>query len=179
MMLQNGESNFYVKIKKMKIINLPTNELLKKAELALDQVTSNNIIQLCQDYLRQLDVYRDELYQFRNTPELNLNQQSSTKRELIEQSRKAVRSALEFTVRERNNTRSLLDSFTLISGYQATATFNKLRYKGFDNWEMQSSGVRLRNTNNDEFMTIQQAAETAGKLRRQAYVEHKITFYDQ
>ena len=163
----------------MKIINLPTNDGLKKAELALDQATNDNIIELCQDYLRQLDAYRDELYQFRNKPELNLNQQSSLGRELIEQSRKAVRSALEFTVRERNKIQSLLESFTLISGYQATATFNNLKYKGFDNWEMQSSGVRLKDTNSDEFMTIEQAVEIAGKLRREAYIEHKITFYVQ
>ena len=90
-----------------------------------------------------------------------------------------MRTALEFTVREHNKTQSLLNSFTSISGYQATATFNKLKYKGFDSWEMQSSGVRLKGTNNDEFMTIQQAVEIAGALRREAYIKHKITFYDQ
>ena len=163
----------------MEIVNLLINENLIKSEHALEQATCDNIIELCQDYLQQLNAYRDELYQLRNIPELNLNQQSSINRELIEQSRKAVRAALEFTVREHNKTQSLLDSFTSISGYQATATFNKLKYKGFDNWEMQSSGVRLKDTNNDEFMTIQQAVETAGKLRRGAYVEHKITFYNQ
>jgi hypothetical protein len=72
----------------MKIINLPTNERLKKAELALDEANSDNIIQLCQDYLQQLNAYRNELYQLRNAPELNLNQQSTLERELIEQSRK-------------------------------------------------------------------------------------------
>ena len=162
----------------MKIINLPTNERLKKAELALNEANSDNIIQLCQDYLQQLNAYRNELYQLRNAPELNLNQQSTLERELIEQSRKAVRSAIEFTVRERNKIQSLLDSFTSINGYRATATFNNIKYKGFDNWEMQSSGVRLKDTNNAEFMTIQQAVETAGKLRREAYIEHKITFYN-
>ena len=81
-------------------------------------------------------------------------------------------------MRERNKIQSLLDSFTSINGYRATATFNIIKYKGFDNWEMQSSGVRLKDTNNAQFMTIQQAVETAGKLRREAYIEHKITFYN-
>lgn len=163
----------------MKIINLPINADLKKVQFALSQATYDDIIELCQDYLQKLNAYRDELYQVRNKPELNLNQQSTLERDLIEQSRKAVRSAIEFTVRERNKTQSLLDSFTVISAYQATETFNKLKYKGLDNWELQSSGVRLKDTNNDEFMTIQQAVETAGKLRREAYIEHNITFYDQ
>src|SRR4028118_75466 len=104
----------------MEIKNLLINENLIKSELALDQATCDNIIELCQDYLQQLNAYRDELYQLRNAPELNLNKQSSIKHELIEQSRKAVRSALEFTVREHNKTQSLLDSLTSISGYQAT-----------------------------------------------------------
>jgi hypothetical protein len=162
----------------MTIINLPTNEHLKKAELALSQANSDNIIELCRNYLLQLNTYRDELCQLQNMPEINLNQRSSIKRELIEQSRKAIRSTLEFMVSERNKTQSLLDSLTSISGYQAAATFNQLKYKGFDNWEMQSSGIRLKDTNDDEFMTIQQAVETAGNLRREAYLEHKVTFYN-
>jgi hypothetical protein len=163
----------------MEIISLLINKDLKKSELALSEANSNNIIELCQNYLIQLDAYRDQIYQLRYIPELNLNQQSSSGRELIQQSKQAVRSALEIMVRERNTTQSLLDSFTSINGYQATATFNQLKYKGFDNWEMQSSGVRLKDTDIDQFMTIPQAVETAGKIRREAYVKDKITFYNQ
>ncbi|MCU1288564.1 MAG: hypothetical protein JWN60_793 [Acidobacteria bacterium] len=160
----------------MKIINLLINENLLKAEFALDQATADNIIELSRNYLLLLNTYRDELYQLRNMPEINFSQQSTLGRELIEQSRKAVRAALEFTVCERNKTQTLLNSFTSISGYQATETFNQLKYKGFDNWETQSSGVRLKGMINDEFMTIPQAVETAGKLRRDSYIELKSNF---
>lgn len=163
----------------MKIKNLLINEELLKAELELGQANSDNIIELCRSYLLLLNTYRDELYQLRNLPEINFNQQSTLGRELIEQSRKAVRGALEITVRELNATQSLLDSFTSISGYQAADTFNKLKYKGFDNWEMQSSGVRSKGINNSEFMTVPEAVETAGKLRREAYIESKLTFFAQ
>jgi hypothetical protein len=159
--------------------NLLINEKLLKAELALEQASSDNIIELCRNYLQLLGSYRDELYELRNLPEINFKQQSTLGRELIEQSRKALRAALEITVRERNRTQSLLDSFTTITGYQASETFNRLKYKGFNTWEVRSGGIRSKNTDNDEFLTISEAVETAGELRRQAYVEQQITFYEK
>jgi hypothetical protein len=161
------------------MINLLINETLLKAEIDLAQADSDNIVELCRNYLQLLGSYRDELYELRNLPEINLNGQSVLGRELIEQSRKAVRAALEITVRERNRTQLLLDSFTTITAYQAAETFNRLKYKGFDNWEMQSTGVRSKNINDVEFLTISEAVETAGRLRRQAYIERQITFYEK
>jgi hypothetical protein len=160
----------------MKISDLLTNEALLKAESALSRADSENIIELCRDYLRLLDEYRDELYRLRGTPEIDLHHSSSSGGKSVEQSRKAVRAALENTVSERNRVESLLESFTSISGYKAAETFNQLKYKGFDNWVIQSGGVKPKDGTGNELMTIQEAVETAGKLRREAYVEHKTVF---
>ncbi|MGC2238899.1 MAG: hypothetical protein WA584_22275 [Pyrinomonadaceae bacterium] len=159
----------------MTIINFLINESLIDAELALGKATSDNIVELCRNYLKLLTEYRDQLYDLRGMPEINIKQ-SSLGRELIEQARKAVRAAVEITVRERNETESLLESFTTINGHEAAETFNQLKYKGSDGWEMRAGGVRFKNGVDDKPMPVQEAVDLAGQLRRDAYVANKITF---
>ena len=150
---------------------------MTRAELALSKATSDNIDELCRNYLKLLTEYRDRLYELRGIPEINLKQASSTHgRELVEQTRKAVRAAVEITVRERNATESLLESFTSISGYEAAQTFNQLNYKGFSAWELRAKGIRLKDGAGDEAIPVEEAVNLAGKLRREAYVADKITF---
>jgi hypothetical protein len=158
------------------ISNLLLNENLLNAELAVRRATRDNIVELCRKYLQILTEYRDQLQSLRGMPEINLQQPSTLARELIDQSRKAIRAAIEITVCERNQTEALLKSFTSISGYEAVETFNKLKYKGFDNWELRTGGIRLKNGVEDKPITVQEAVDIAGKLRRDAYVAHKITF---
>lgn len=161
----------------MLITNLMANENLLQAEQALKKATCDNIIELCEKYLLLLTEYRDELYKFRGTPEINLQQSSSFAREMIEQTRKAIRSAVETTAQERNKTEALLRSFTTISGYDAVKTFNQLEYKGFSEWELRANQVRLKTDVNNEHFTIQEAVETASLLRRKAYIEYKTTVW--
>jgi hypothetical protein len=161
----------------MLIVNLLVNENLIKAEFALSQANSENIIELCEAYLKVLSEYRDELYKLRGVPEIDLQQPTALARELSEQVRKAIRSALEITTRERNQTESLLESFTSISGYQAIDTFNRLKYKSFDDWELGANSIRPQSNNNGTKMTIQEAVDTAGLLRREAYIAEQTVFY--
>lgn len=156
---------------------LLVNENLIKAEYKLKQANSDNIIELCRNYISLLIEYRDELYKLRGSPEISLQQKLPLARELTEQVRKAVRTALEITTRERNQAESLLESFTAISGYEAVKTFNQLEYKGFAEWELRANQVRLKNDTNNERLTVQEAVETASRLRRAAYVVYKTTFF--
>ena len=128
----------------MLITELLVNEDLLRAEYNLNQADSSNIIELCRNYLLLLTEYRNELYKLRGTEEINLQQASPLARELTEQVRKAIRTAVEITTRERNQTESLLESFTSISGYEAVNTFNQLEYKGFADWELRANEVRLK-----------------------------------
>ena len=120
----------------MKIINLLINEDVLKAEIALEHATSDDLIDACRVYLRSLSQYRDQLHELGDIPATNLVTQSKLGRELIEQSRKAVRAAVEATVNEHNRAESLLESITLINPWDAAETFNRLRYKNSDKWEM-------------------------------------------
>jgi hypothetical protein len=151
------------------------NENLRNAELALEQANSENIVRLCQEYLLLLSNYRDKLYKLRGTPEICLHQTSRVARELVEQTRKAIRTSLEVTTKERNEVESLLKSFTTISGYEATETLNRLEYNGFSNWELRAGGVRLKNDVGDKRLSVQEAVETASRLRREAYIANKTT----
>jgi hypothetical protein len=161
----------------MLIVNLLVNEKLINAEFALNQATSANIVELCRKYLALLTEYRDELFKLRSAPELTQPPLTPLARELTEQVRNAIRSAVEITTRERNKTESMLESFTAISGYEAIETFNQLKYKGFDTWELRAGGARLKDSVGDQPITIQEAVETAGLLRREAYVTDKTTFF--
>jgi hypothetical protein len=160
----------------MLIVQLLVNENLLDAEIALSRAESTNLVAHCRKYLQLLTEYRDELYKLRSSPEISLQKQTSPlARELTEQVRKAIRSALEITTRERNQTEHLLESLTAISGYEAADTFNHLKYKGFVNWEMRASGVQAKG-DNDALMPVHEAVERAGILRCEQYVTHKTVF---
>lgn len=158
----------------MKIINLLINEDVLKAEIALERAGSDDIVTLGRAYLASLREYREQLHGLGGIPDINLAEQSKLGRELVEQSRRAIRAAIEITTNERNRVESLLDSFTLINGWDAAATFNRLKYKDSTSWEMNGSEVRI--PGNGERLSIQDAVETAGDLRRRAYVTESITF---
>ena len=161
----------------MLMIKLLVNENLLEAELALNQANTENIIELCGDYLQVLSDYRNELYKLQGLPEIDLQQPSALARELSSQVRKAIRSALEITTCERNQTESLLASFTSISGYQAIDTFNRLKYKGFDDWQLGANSICPQRKDNGIKMTIQEAVDTASLLRRKAYITNQTVFY--
>jgi hypothetical protein len=143
---------------------------LRAAGLALDGATSGNIVELCKQYLAVLAEYRSELYRLPDTLDLRPGPTSSSSREDIEGVRKAVRSAIERTTQERRRTEALLFSFTAISGYGAVMTLNRHKYEGGDDWQLNSGGVSLRDGSGGKRMTIQEAVETAGLLRREEHV---------
>jgi len=146
-------------------------EKLLKARLALDGAASESIVELCKQYLALLAEYRAELYKLPDTLDLNRHSKSSSSRAEVDDTRKEVRAAIERTTQERNRAGALLLSFTAVSGYEATATLNRLKYKGHDNWELRAGGVRWGDNNNSR-MTVQEAVEAASLLRRE---EHSAT----
>lgn len=162
----------------MLLLELLKNDLLLDAETSLRQANVDNVIGCCENYLVLLEKYRAELYKFQGSAEINLRHTSPLNRELIEQSRKLIRSAIESTVSGATQTESLLKSLTYISGYEAVKTFNQLEYRGSAEWELRANEVRLINDDNDERLTVQEAVEVAGLLRRTAYVAYKTTFYE-
>ena len=82
----------------MKIINLLINEDVLKAEIALERAGSDDIVTLGRAYLASLREYREQLHGLGGIPDINLAEQSKLGRELVEQSRRAIRAAIEITV---------------------------------------------------------------------------------
>lgn len=159
----------------MEIVNLLINEDVLRAEVALEQANSDNIIELGWSYLGLLNEYRDQLYKLGGLPDIDLAERSKLGRELVEQSRKAVRAAIEVSTSERNRVESLIEMFTLINAWDAAATFNRLKHKDATTWELQGSQVRIAG-NGAESMNVEEAVRTAGLLRRQAYIADRTTF---
>lgn len=144
-------------------------EKLRRARLALDGAASDNIIELCKQYLTLLALYRAELYKLPDTLELDPRSRSSSTREDVSGARKAVRAAIEHTTQERNQTETLLLSFTAVSGYEAAETLNTGKYKGQDTWELRGGRVGCGDSP-DKRMSVQEAVETASLLRREAHI---------
>ena len=145
-------------------------ERMHHARHALDHATSDNIIELCKQYLALLDEYRTELYKLPDT--LGVNQWSRPfSWGDVDDVRKAIRTAIENLTRERNGTEALLLSFTSVSGYEAVETFNRQKYKGHDDWELRAGGVaRFSGDIAGERMAVQEAVDTASLLRREEHV---------
>ena len=162
----------------MLIIEMLFNENLIRAEADLNRADKDNIIALCREYLQILSEYRNDLYKLRDSRKINLQQSSLLTRELVEQVKKAIRASIEITTLKRNQTELLLESFTSITGYDAVKTFNHLKYQGAGDWELGANSVRSQSAPaGSEAMTMEESVQTAGLLRREAYINDKITFF--
>ncbi len=142
---------------------------LQASKQAVNRATSESIVEQCKQYLALLAEYRTQLYELQRTPGVN-EQLASTSLPEVVPDRKTVREAIETTTRERNRTQLLLLSFTTVSGYEAVEIFNQRKYEGHDDWELRASGVKFRGGDNNDLMTIQEAVDLAGLLRRQDYL---------
>jgi hypothetical protein len=143
---------------------------LRRAVHAFDEATTDNIVELCKQYLALLAEYRAELYKLPSA--LGVNQWSgSFLWEDISNVRKSIRAAIEKTTRERNRTEALLLSFVSVSGYGAVETFNRQKYKGHDDWELRAGGVaRFSRDIAGERMTVLEAVDIASLLRREEHI---------
>ncbi len=158
------------------MLNLESEEKLYDAKHALDTATTENVIELCKEYLAALAQYRSELYELAGTPRINLQTKSSPESRDVDSARKAVRVAIEDTTQERNRIEALLLSFTVVSGYGAVETLNRRKHKNSDQWEVKAGGVRANDSVADSKMTIQEAVDTASVLRRKEYLDRNANF---
>lgn len=145
-------------------------EKLDHARLALRKATSENIIDLCKRYLAVLAQYRSELYKLRGTTGIDRRLAPSSSGEDAGTLRQPVRAAIENTTQERNRTEMLLLSFTTVSAYEAVDIFNRRRYEGRDDWVLRASGLKSAGKSVDEVMTIPEAVNIAGLLRREEHI---------
>lgn len=142
---------------------------LQASKHAVNTATSDSIVSQCEAYLALLAEYRNQLYELRLTPGLN-QPSASPSRSAEVPDRKTIREAIERTTRERNKTELLLLSFTTVSGYEAVEIFNRRNYGGHDDWELRASGVKFRGGDNSDLMTVQEAVDLAGLLRREDHL---------
>lgn len=159
----------------MKIIRSLINEDLLNAASEFENATSENIVDQCRAYLRVLTKYREELHDLGGIPEIRFAAESKLGRDLVEQARRAIRATIESVVNERNRIESLLRSFTLINAHDAAETFNRLKFKNVTGWE--ANGRDVHSELDGERMSVEDAVEKAGSLRRTAYVASNMTFY--
>jgi hypothetical protein len=144
-------------------------EKLLNTRRALNEASSENIIELCKQHLALLAEYRSHLYKLQ--PRYSSNQRSVHVPSAEDvNDRKVVRAAIENTTQERNRTEMLLLSLTTVSGYEAAKIFNRLKYLGHDDWELRASGVKFSDGTSRDLLTIQEAVDIAGLLRRDEYV---------
>lgn len=144
-------------------------EKLNHAKDALKRATREDIIELCKQYLAVLAEYRTKLYELQWTSRTHQPFASASTENLV-LTRRTIRAAIENTTKERHGTEMLLFSFTTISGYEAVEIFNRQKYEGREDWELRASGVKSTGISGGDVMTIQEAVDLAGLLRREEYV---------
>lgn len=142
---------------------------LTAARGALKRATRENIIERCRQYLAMLAEYRSKLYELQWTSRTRQPRASSLPEDIV-LTRKTIRAAIENTTKERHATELLLLSLMTISGYEAVEIFNRQKYEGREDWELRSSGVKSIGISGGDLMTIQEAVDLAGLLRRDEYV---------
>lgn len=145
-------------------------EKLDRARCTLKGATRENIIDLCRQYLAVLAEYRNQLYEMKGASHVHRPPTSSLPSENVANTKARIRAAIENTTRERNRTELLLLSFTTVSGYEAVQVFNRRKYDGHHDWELRAGGLRSAGSSADDVMTVQEAVDIAGLLRREEYV---------
>jgi hypothetical protein len=150
-------------------------ERRQRARHALDGATSDNVVEVCQQYLALLAEYRAELYKLPRARGLHQEARDLMREEIVK-FRKDVRTAIENVTRERNEAEALLLSFTSVSGYEAVETLNRQRYHGHDDWELRAGGVvRYSGGRAGERMSVLEAVDLASLLRREEHVARSPT----
>lgn len=142
---------------------------LQASKQAVNSATSESIVKQCKEYLALLAEYRSQLYELQGTFGVNRQSASPSVTEEVPE-RKTIREAIERTTQERNRTELLLLSFTTVSGYEAVEILNRRNYGGHDDWELRASGVKFRGGDNNDLMTVQEAADLASLLRREDHL---------
>lgn len=145
-------------------------EKLQNARLTLKAATRDNIVELCKRYLALLAEYRSQLYDLKGAFEVHQPPASSLSPEHTVNTKASIRAAIESTTQERNRTEMLLLSFTTVSGYEAVQVFNRRQYEGHDDWVLRASGLRSAGSPGADVMTIQEAVDIAGMLRREEHI---------
>jgi hypothetical protein len=142
---------------------------LQASKKAVNSATSESIVKQCKEYLALLADYRSQLYELQGTPGVNQQSASPSVTEEVPD-RQTIREAIESTTQERNRTELLLLSFTTVSGYEAVEILNRRNYGGHDDWELRASGVKFRGGDDNDLMTVQEAADLASLLRREDHL---------
>ena len=145
-------------------------EKLHHARRDLKAATRENIVELCKRYLALLAEYRSQLYDLKGAFDVDQPPASALSPEHTVNTKTSIRAAIENTTEERNRTEMLLLSFTTVSGYEAVQVFNRRQYEGHDDWVLKASGLRSAGSPGGDVMTIQEAVDIAGMLRREEYI---------
>lgn len=155
----------------MRIVKSLENEHLLQAEADMRGGTSDNVVAHAGEYLTLLDAYIRRLSELKRIPRVSIAEQSPFARELVEQVRGVVSSAIEHATSERNRIESLIDSFTRVGGWNAVETFNLLRYRNACDWDL--IGTQVRTVSHGASMSVTDAVLEAKRLRREAYFDYQ------
>jgi hypothetical protein len=143
-------------------------EKVCSAGQAFEAAGSDNIVNLGEQYLACLEGYLSKLYEHPAAPGHAPPQPvSPSSYEAVASVREALRSEVDRMTAERDRVSVLVHSFKEMSVGDAVETLNAQRYKGRDTWRIRGGVVT---DGGRERMSVEQAVDAAGFLRREAYV---------
>lgn len=153
----------------MSIVRTLVNKQLIQAEADMRAGTPDDVVAHAESYFMLLEEHLVRLRDLKGIPRNGDAMQSPFARELVEQIRGAIRSAIEQATTERNRIESLISSFTMVSGWSAVETFNLLGFRGACDWEL--IGTHVRSISQGADMSVNEAVLDAKRLRHESYFD--------
>ena len=152
------------------MLNRVLEEDLHSAKRAFRKAKSETIVEICEKYLTVLSAFRCELHKFRGKIEINLQQSDASLFGDVHQKRREIHAAIMYTIQELNQTTALLKWLTSPSAYESAETFNRLNYKGRENWEFRGGAIGFRNCSVADQIPVREAVDAAIRLRCEEFV---------
>jgi hypothetical protein len=149
------------------LIYLELEEKISDAKRAFETATSENIIELGEQYLALLEEYHRKLLAHPGSPTGNLQPGPSSSYEEVHRIKEAVRNALDQTLQEYSRVQAILGRFTEMTLHEAMETLNSHNYKGCNNWKFGEGGITDGSGN---VLSLQEVVDIASLLRREEHI---------
>jgi hypothetical protein len=152
----------------MKALNLLIDHEVLKAEIELEGATAVNVLERAKVYFALLCAFRRQLQAFAHMTGLRpAVRPKGARGDSADRPVDPIATAIEVVESEVVRVDRLIVSFTTISTWEAAQIFNRVRYRGSNEWEAAANEVRT--AVGTERMPAENAVEAAGMLLREEY----------
>lgn len=151
----------------MKLLSLLIDHEVLKAEIELEDATAEDVLERAKVYFALLCAFRRQLRAFTQMSAMRVTTNVGPAERPVD----PIATAIEVVESEVIRVERLIASFTTISAWEAAQIFNRVNYRGSNEWEAAANEVRT--AFGTERMPAESAIEEAGLLLREEYAAER------